>query len=92
LKPSIPPQALASALLKVDDTKVRVVGFPQPPDEPTGILKAMEDAIMVEITDIANANKGQRRLFGGEWTSIVQASAKLNLPNARSPRPGHPNK
>lgn len=40
-------------IIDVNDHAVRVVGLKPPSDDPTGILAAMDEAIMEEIKDIA---------------------------------------
>lgn len=53
-------------IIEVDDHAVRVVGLKPPSDDPTGILAAMDEAIMEEIKEIAadelrDEQKGQHR-------------------------------
>jgi hypothetical protein len=42
-------------VIDVDDHAVRVVGLKPPSDDPTGILAAMDEAIMEEIKELAKA-------------------------------------
>ena len=49
-------------IIDVNDHAVRVVGLKPPSDDPTGILAAMDEAIMEEIKDIAKArDRGQAK-------------------------------
>ena len=46
-------QQSGERIINVNDHAVRVVGLKPPSDDPSGILAAMDEAIMEEIKDIA---------------------------------------